>query len=162
MSAVTESMTHTAKWYDLYHHLVATGGSMTVRGGWDGMVLDWVATPAGLNRYDERGESTATWYPEPGDVLTTFEPIPVRAKVDPAVRKAADLLRLAAAGRLEYAASCPEGVARDVLETEASTLRHAADVVEGRLDPMYGWLPSWRWTEEMNNRLRDEETADDR
>jgi hypothetical protein len=146
--------TYTAKWYDLYHHLVATGEAMGVRGGWDGMVLDWVATPAGLNRYGEQGESTATWYPERGDVLQTPEPIPVRPRVDPAVRKAADLLRLAAAGRLEYLASCPEGSARDVLEAEASTLRHAADVVEGDLRPLYGWLPSWRWTDDMDAQLR--------
>lgn len=152
--------TYTATWYDLFHHLSATGVPMTVVGRLPELDVDleWVATPQGLNRYSG-GECTATWYPEAGDVLQTPEPIPVRPRLDPAVRKAADLLRLAAAGRLEYATSCPEGAARDTLETEASTLRHTADVVEGDLRPLYGWLPSWRWTDQMDAQLRTKEDA---
>lgn len=66
------------------------------------------------------------------------------------------LLRQAAEGRLEYLAGCPNQKDRDVLETEASTLRHAASVVEGDLNPMYGWLPSWRWSDEMTAAARSQ------
>jgi len=141
-----------ATWRDLYRHLAATDGTMTVRGipvQLDREPIEWVATAAGLNRYSEDGECTATWYPDPGDELLTPAPVPTAPRHHEAVRRAADLLRAAAAGRLEYLASCPNQSARDVLETEASTLRHAADVVEGDLRPLYGWLPSWRWTDEM-------------
>jgi hypothetical protein len=51
---------------------------MTVLGRFAGLDadLEWVATPAGLNRYNAAGENTATWYPEPGDVLTMPVPVP--------------------------------------------------------------------------------------
>lgn len=69
--------TYTATWYDLYHHLVATGVPMVVAGRLPevGVDLEWIATPEGLNRYNG-AECTATWHPEAGDVLTTPVPIP--------------------------------------------------------------------------------------
>lgn len=149
---MTEQAGYTTTWRDLYHRLAATGGTMTVRGipeQLDREPIEWAASVAGLNRYDSSGECTATWYPEPGDVLVAPAQVPVAPRHSSEIAKAAELLRRAAAGRLEYLASCPGQAARDVLETEASTLRHAADVVEGDLRPLYGWLPSWRWTDEM-------------
>ncbi|MGI5247561.1 hypothetical protein [Dactylosporangium sp. CA-139066] len=159
---MSESATYTTTWYDLYHHLAATGGTMTVRGvpeQLDCEPIEWVASARGLNRYDGDGESTATWYPDAGDVLLAPESIPVqprKPRCADGVAEAARLLRQAAEGRLEYLASCPDQRARDVLETEASTLRHAADVVEGDLTPLYGWLPSWRWTDEMTAAAREQ------
>jgi hypothetical protein len=58
-------------------------------------------------------------------------------------------LRRASAGRLECAASYPEGREREILEAEATVLRLAAQVASGDLGPMLGWMPSWRWTDEM-------------
>lgn len=70
---------------------------------------------------------------------------------------AAVLLRAAAAGRLEYATSFQaneENVRlremRDALLTEAATLETAARIVEGDYRPLYGLLPTWRWTEQMD------------
>ncbi|MER7280517.1 hypothetical protein ABT369_39370 [Dactylosporangium sp. NPDC000244] len=148
----------TATWRDVYHHLVASGESMTVVGRVAelGVDMEWVATPLGLNVYDENGQSTATWYPEAGDALRVPIEIPAAPRHSTEIAKAAELLRKAAAGRLEYLARCPNQKDRDVLETEASTLRHAADVVEGDLGPLYGWLPAWRWTDEMNAQMREE------
>lgn len=65
----------------------------------------------------------------------------------------AAVLRQARDGRLEYATSAPDST-RLVLESEAATLDAAAQVVEGDLDPMFGWLPSWRWTDEMTAQVR--------
>jgi hypothetical protein len=65
-------------WYDLYHHLVATGIPMVVSGHlppFSDSAVDWVATPQGLNRYDG-AVNTATWNPEPDVVLTTPAPVP--------------------------------------------------------------------------------------
>lgn len=146
-------------WRDLHQHLAATGGTMTVRGRpeqLDGEPIEWTASTMGLNRHNAGGECTATWYPEPGDVLLTTVPVPTAPRHSPEIAKAAELLRKAAAGRLEYLARCPNQKDRDVLETEASTLRHAADVVEGDLRPLYGWLPAWRWTDEMTASAREQ------
>lgn len=71
---------------------------------------------------------------------------------------AAGLLRAAAAGRREYARGLDGetgvlGRSREDLELQASTLEQAARVVEGDLGPLYGWLPSWRWTDEMERQL---------
>jgi hypothetical protein len=66
----------------------------------------------------------------------------------------ADLFRQTAAGRREYATNAPESTAA-ILETEACALDAAARLADGDLSPMYGWLPSWRWTEEMQVRVND-------
>ncbi len=76
----------------------------------------------------------------------------------PAAGDLAALLRYAAEGRREYLLDVPVDM-RPLVEVEVSTLESAAVVAEGRLDPLYGWLPSWRWTDEMSNRLRSEENA---
>lgn len=55
----------------------------------------------------------------------------------------ADLLRLAASGRREYAAS--GGPHTELLEAEAATFEQAARIVEGDLWALQGVLPSWRW-----------------
>lgn len=73
---------------------------------------------------------------------------------------AAELLRKAADGRDEYAAALDGSdnrrliEQRELLRVEASVLRRAARVVDGDLGPMFGWLPSWRWTDEMTRRGR--------
>lgn len=68
-----------------------------------------------------------------------------------------DLLRAAAAGRQEYAKSISTTETnrvmvrqREDLELQASTLDQAAAIVDGSLEPLYGLLPSWRWTPEMH------------
>jgi hypothetical protein len=76
----------------------------------------------------------------------------------------AELLRTAAAGRREYATSLEGatgtlGAQREALLAQAGVLDQAAKVVEGDLGPMYGWLPSWRWTDEMNERIDEDFTA---
>ncbi len=71
----------------------------------------------------------------------------------PAPGDLAGLLRYAAEGRREYLRDVPDDM-RPLVEVEVSTLENAAVVAEGRLDPLYGWLPSWRWTEEMTAELR--------
>jgi hypothetical protein len=156
---VTGQAGYATSWRDLYHHLAAADATMAVLGApeqLDREPIEWVASAAGLNRYDSGGECTATWYPEPGDELLAPVQVPPAPRHSSEVAKAAELLRRAAAGRLEYLASCPGQAAREVLETEASTLRHAADVVEGDLRPLYGWLPSWRWTDEMTASAREQ------
>lgn len=60
----------------------------------------------------------------------------------------AAMLRAAAAGRREYAENAPDP-SRAVLEQEAATLESAARLADGDMEPMYGWLPAWRWTSEM-------------
>lgn len=66
-------------------------------------------------------------------------------------RQATDLLRKAAEGRRVYAAT-PHAHG-ELLDAEARLLDRAADVASGDLNPLYGWLPSWQWTDEMNARL---------
>lgn len=70
----------------------------------------------------------------------------------PAPGDLAALLRYAAAGRREYLRGVPDDMHR-LVEVEADTLESAAVVADGRLDPLYGWLPSWRWTPEMDAAL---------
>lgn len=72
----------------------------------------------------------------------------------------AALLREIAAGRLEYAAGYshneknPALVAQKrSLEIEAATLEAAAKIAEGDSGPLYGLLPSWRWSEAMTAAL---------
>jgi hypothetical protein len=62
------------------------------------------------------------------------------------------LLRLAAEGRAEYA-KLQEGPAQAVLLAQAAALQSAADIMEGDDGPLYGLLPSWRWTDEMERAL---------
>lgn len=66
------------------------------------------------------------------------------------------LLRAVAEGRREYMRSYSEGEVNPVLreqrrtlEIEALTLEAAAEIAEGSVAPLYGLLPSWRWTDEM-------------
>ena len=63
----------------------------------------------------------------------------------------AALLRYAAQGRREYLHGMPADML-DLVEVEADTLDQAAIVADGRLEPLYGWLPSLRWTEQMRAR----------
>jgi len=65
-------------------------------------------------------------------------------------------LRECAAGRREYLAgyaeSEPNPVMREqrrTLEIEALTLEAAVKIAEGDASPLYGLLPSWRWSPEM-------------
>lgn len=75
-------------------------------------------------------------------------------------QEVAGLLREVAAGRLEYAAGYSHNEKNPVLvaqkrslETEAATLEAAAKIAEGDTGPLYGLLPSWRWSEEMTAAL---------
>lgn len=65
----------------------------------------------------------------------------------------AGLLRAAAAGRREYADGTGDAAhlaeMRDTLLAQAATLDSAAQIADGDYRPLYGWLPSWRWTPEM-------------
>lgn len=68
---------------------------------------------------------------------------------------AADLaatFRSAAIHRREYM-GVGEKRHDELLSTEVVTLESAAKVADGDLGPLYMWLPSWRWTDEMNARL---------
>lgn len=51
--------------------------------------------------------------------------------------------------RAEYIASAPDGGQREALEAEVGLLRQAANVVVGDIRPLYGLLPSHRWTPAM-------------
>ena len=61
------------------------------------------------------------------------------------------LLKLAAAGRREYAStgSASQHVLTDtqILNAEAQNFESALKIVQGDLSPLYGLLPSWRWGE---------------
>ena len=87
----------------------------------------------------------------------------VRAAVDTAWRagrtsarrEIVELLRLVAEGRREYAKphDGTDGAGAQVaafIRAEASDFDTAANIAEGSLLPLYGLLPSWRWTDEMN------------
>lgn len=70
----------------------------------------------------------------------------------PAAGDLAALLRFAAQGRREYAASAPRA-ARALIEIEAGTLESAAQVAEGQVRPLIAWIPSWRITPAMHDYL---------
>lgn len=72
------------------------------------------------------------------------------------LRAAANRIRLAADGRREYAVNAPDDQA-NVLRLEASVLDSAARIAEGDMDALRAWLPSWRWTDEMNKALESGE-----
>lgn len=61
------------------------------------------------------------------------------------------LLKLAAAGRREYASSGAESqhvmTDKQILNAEAQNFESALKIVQGDLSPLYGLLPSWRWEE---------------
>jgi hypothetical protein len=85
----------------------------------------------------------------------------------------AGLFRACAAGRREYLRTIEQHIrqagpgARDVvpsadmLRHEAAVLDAVARVIDGDLGPLYNWLPSWRWTKEMNAALFARESTDD-
>jgi len=62
------------------------------------------------------------------------------------------LLRLAAQGRREYAKEAPD-TWKETLESQAEALESAAQIMEGKLSPLFGLVPSWMWTEEMQKDL---------
>lgn len=70
----------------------------------------------------------------------------------------AALLRAAAAGRREYAVNAPDDMA-EALDSQAGTIEHAAQLVDGDYRPLYNWLPSWRWTPEMARRVQKYDSA---
>lgn len=86
----------------------------------------------------------------------------------PAEPSTGDLLRAAAAGRREYAGPEREGGSgnakvdemREVLLTQAATLDGAAKVADGDMGPLYGWLPSWRWTAAMDQRVLSDSSGE--
>lgn len=61
-------------------------------------------------------------------------------------------LETCAAGRREYAEGAPTDQYAALL-AEAAVFDLAARVARGDLGPLYGLLPSWRWTPEMQTRL---------
>jgi hypothetical protein len=68
----------------------------------------------------------------------------------------ARLLRAIANGREEYASSIPESSTnpdmqwqRETLTTEAAAFRSAALLAEGHTDRVWGLLPTWRLTPEI-------------
>lgn len=72
---------------------------------------------------------------------------------EPDAAEVAALLRACAAGRREYAENAaPHAV--ETLAQEAATFDTAAALVEGNYAPLYGLLPSWRWTDAMEARVR--------
>jgi len=64
----------------------------------------------------------------------------------PSERTTGDLLRIAAAGRREYANGLTGPMYKDLMH-EAEVLESAAKIADGDLAPLYGLLPSWRWGE---------------
>ena len=95
---------------------------------------------------------------------TTGEAATARETLDAAMRFLADVagaaatahtLRAAADGRRDLAAAIRAdhpGIA-DSLTLQETTLRQAAQVVEGDPDPLYDWLPPHQWTPDMRDRL---------
>lgn len=68
----------------------------------------------------------------------------------------ARLLRLGAVERRRHAKLCTgaEAPTGEKLRLEADTLDAAASVIEGNLDPLYHWLPSYQWTDAMRTAIR--------
>jgi hypothetical protein len=76
----------------------------------------------------------------------------------------AALFRECASGRREYLRTIESYVrekdggqdfapSADALRLQADTLDAVARVINGDLGPLYDWLPSWRWTDEMTRAL---------
>lgn len=76
------------------------------------------------------------------------------------------LLRRAAEGRREYSAALREDEPnsalsgqRDALLAQAAALESAAKIMEGDNNPLYGLVPSWRWTDEEVRALETPDPA---
>lgn len=87
------------------------------------------------------------------------EPAEIDVRADERKRIAA-LLRTVAAGRREYLGSFARNEQnpalvrqRETLEMESLLFEMAARITEGDDSPLYGLLPSWRWTDEMTAAL---------
>lgn len=108
--------------------------------------------------YETRKASAVPWeqVPETNRKLMTAVADEVAAHI---IAQAAEKLRSVAAGRRQYLnrMSTTEGnVAQYVaIEDECRVMSLAADIVEGDLRPLFGWLPSWLWTDEMNATLNE-------
>ena len=61
-------------------------------------------------------------------------------------------LETCAAGRREYAENAPDALRAELI-AQAAVFESAARIARGDLGPLYGLLPSWRWTPEMHVRL---------
>lgn len=70
------------------------------------------------------------------------EAMPVEAAV-------ADLLRKAVKGRRTYLRNAPDDETRRLIELECSTIESCVKVLGGDLGPLYNWLPSHMWTNDM-------------
>jgi hypothetical protein len=83
------------------------------------------------------------------EALLAAQPPPPASEAE---RVLAETFRKIAAGRREYAEGAPDNQ-RDVLLTQAAAFDNAAEIASGSDRPLYGLLPSWRWTEEMTTRV---------
>lgn len=86
-----------------------------------------------------------------GDDVNT-EPrsyVDTEALINRALDARAKRLEEAAAGCDYYVPSIPDEQGKAAKTAQAHTLRHAAAVVRGDLAPMFWWLPSHQWTDEM-------------
>lgn len=68
----------------------------------------------------------------------------------------AERLRHVADGRRAYMPGCGDDRLRDRLREEADMWDTAARVAEGDTAPLYGLLPLWMWTDDMDKALRTE------
>lgn len=68
-------------------------------------------------------------------------------------------LRWVAAARRTYLDGMPADMRR-LVELQVDTLEMAARIVEGDLEPLYGLLPSWLWTDQMHAALNGEPPFD--
>lgn len=59
------------------------------------------------------------------------------------------LLREAVTGRRFYVGNAPDEHTRDLLEIECRTIENCLKVLAGDTGPLYNWLPSHMWTEDM-------------
>lgn len=95
----------------------------------------------------------------PSEIVVAVRAVLAARTPHPAEPTTGNLLRAAAAGRREYAQGCGGTdntklqEMHDALLTQAATLDGAARVADGDMGPLYGWLPSWRWTPEMERRV---------
>jgi hypothetical protein len=107
--------------------------------------------------------------PALGKISEVAEALHVAAEMEVARRVAANLLeharlagcaetspaaklRWVAEGRRQYLHGMPDET-RPRLELEVAALETAARIVDGDLEPLYGLLPTWLWTEEMHAEL---------
>ncbi len=75
--------------------------------------------------------------------------MPLYKEVSEIYKNRIELLKLAARGRREYAKNAPDEQ-KEILETQASALDSAIQIMEGSLSPLFGLVPSWMWTEDMH------------